>query len=147
MVLVHGASNNSIGQNTISGNLGNGISMYGAGTDHNSVQGNKIGTDGSGTVALPNARDGVVLGTGASNNTIGGAETTSSNLISGNSGSGVIIQGQGTCGNSVTGNVIGNNARGQLTIPNGGRSVIIRGGASGNWIGGTLQPGNNWSLP
>ncbi len=76
--------------NVVSGNRGNGISTY---TDTDDlIAGNKIGTDITGTVALPN-RYGVVIGGLSSDITIGGTVAGAGNLISGNSEAGVWIDG------------------------------------------------------
>src|SRR5262249_10475303 len=57
--------------NLISGNRAQGIVLT-DGAFNNVVQGNKIGTDVSGTFAVGNDNDGVWLGYGAHHNTIGG---------------------------------------------------------------------------
>src|SRR5262249_15524498 len=70
--------------NLISGNRGDGITISGQGARGNLVQGNVIGTDGSGTSALGNSI-GVHISGGASTNTIGGtAASGAGNLVSGN---------------------------------------------------------------
>ena len=56
----------------ISGNGGEGVLITDSGTTGNVVSGNAIGTDASGSSALPNTYNGVWIGSGASNNTIGG---------------------------------------------------------------------------
>ena len=56
------------------------------------IEGNFIGTDATGTVALPNGASGfggIVLLAGE-NNTIGGMTPAARNLISGNIGDGVV---------------------------------------------------------
>jgi titin len=86
---IYDSSNNTIGgttdkaRNVISGNVGNGILIEQASTG-NTVEGNYIGTDVTGTVALGNTYNGVLIGTGASNNTIGGTMGGARNVISGN---------------------------------------------------------------
>ena len=92
---------------------------------------NRIGTNPSGTAAIPNGRDGLRLVRGARRNEIGGTEFTDSatgqannptgdkgtvtpvfvvpplgNLISGNAGAGVFI-GSRSSGNILNGNFIG----------------------------------------
>ena len=96
-----GASNNTIGgatggeRNVISGNLGEGLTLFGNGTSGNVVSGNHIGTDAGGTSALPNIYNGVWISDGASNNTIGGATAGAGNIISGNDAAGIAIAGSG----------------------------------------------------
>ncbi len=56
--------------NVISGNGGNGIGIYGA--SDNRIAMNNIGTDATGTLRRGNAKNGILLTRGASNNMIGG---------------------------------------------------------------------------
>jgi parallel beta-helix repeat protein len=94
------------------------------------VQGNYIGTDKTGAIALPND-DGVAIFGGSSNNVISG------NVISGNNTSGVDIFGDGTAGNSVVLNLIGVAADGSTPLANGS-GVVVQPGGNGNAIGGPL---------
>src|SRR5207253_6525853 len=75
-----------------------GISLNGAQTTGNLIQGNKIGTNLAGTAALPNASHGIVLNETASGNTI------DRNLISGNVGDGVFLDG--TSQSAPDGNIV-----------------------------------------
>jgi CSLREA domain-containing protein len=133
-----GSVNNTVGcaildgDNLISGNTTAGVSITsGSG---NFVQGNFIGTDKTGTAALPNGK-GVVV-TDSANNFIG--VPFSGNLISGNSGDGILIHsiGSPTTGNQVMGNFVGTNRTGAAAIANTGAGVELD-GASNNFIGGT----------
>jgi len=104
-VVLSNAPNNTIGgttaaaRNIISGNGTWGVLISDAEATGNKVQGNFIGTDVTGTVTDPdgtpnsgdelgNGLNGVVIRTGASNNTIGGTKATAGNIISGNGNSG-----------------------------------------------------------
>jgi parallel beta-helix repeat protein len=131
-----GAANNVIGENLISGNAWYGVAIDGNGTMSNTVVGNYIGTDFSGTVPLGNAEDGVVIVGEAIDNVIGGDAIKERNLISGNGESGVSIQGNGTMGNVVIGNYIGTDAAGVTALPNRGNGVDIGLQAASNVIGG-----------
>ena len=141
-----GSSGNTIGGtalgsgNVISGNTGDGIDLVGSLATGNLVEGNYIGTNAAGTAALANTGVGVLITTGATNNTIGGLAATpgagAGNVISGNTGAGVWINGSGTSGNVVAGNLIGTNLAGTAALPNGGDSVQIESGATNNTIGG-----------
>jgi len=71
------------------------------------VQGNLIGTDGSGRGPLGNAWDGVAIWDGGSN-------TVTGNVISANVGSGVRVAGFGS--NTIAGNSIGGD-RGGFGLP------------------------------
>ncbi len=64
------------------------------------------------------------------------------NLISGNAGAGVELDGSSTYGNLVEGNFIGTNLAGNATLPNSGAGVLIVAGPSGN-APGAGAPTNN----
>jgi hypothetical protein len=131
--------------NTISANTGNGVHISGPYATAVSLQGNRIGTDTTGTVALANG-NGVVIDSGASGNTIGGTAaslgTGAGNVISGNTDDGVRLIGSGATGNVVTGNLIGSDASGKLALPNA-VGVEILSGAAANTIGGTASGAGN----
>lgn len=148
-VVISGASAtaNTIGgttaaqRNVISHNTAAGIrvEVTAAGTI---IQGNYIGTDPTGTVAIPNA-DGIVLDTG-SNTSIGGSTSSPGlppgNLISGNTGSGVTLSnGPSTSGNLVQGNLLGTDASGASSLANGGAALrTINSGANTTFGGSTV---------
>lgn len=105
-----GGANNTIGGsaegegNLFSANGGRGVRIVGVGASNNLVQGNLIGTDLSGTNALGNHANGVVIEEGGSNNTIGGVNDGEGNLIAYNTTNGVyVITGTG---NAILGNSI-----------------------------------------
>lgn len=150
-----GANNNTIGGtaagagNVISGN-GAGVTIDNSndfGTTGNKVQGNFIGTDASGTVALGNTGfgvfgSGVSLKSGAANNTIGGTTPAARNLISGHNHNGVAIRDSGSTGNLVQGNFIGTDVTGAANLGNLEHGVLIA-GPFDNRIGGTgIDDGN-----
>src|SRR5262249_43563465 len=90
------ASNNTVGGtvagagNLISANGIHGVYIDGSnnvGTTANVVQGNFIGTDVSGALALGNAEDGVYI-RDATNNTVGGTTAGAGNVIASNGVSG-----------------------------------------------------------
>jgi titin len=127
--------------NVISGNTGNGITIFGTGTAGNGVQGNFIGTDLTGTVALGNGGSGVaIVGPG---NTIGGTLAGAGNVISGNKAVGIAIYGNGTTSNLVQGNFIGADLTGTKALGNGASGVSIFNGATNNTIGGTSGAARN----
>ena len=66
---------------------------------------------------------------------------STANLISGNSQSGVEIQGDGTTSNVVLGNRIGLTADGSARLPNLGAGVLLN--AASNLIGGSAQGAGN----
>lgn len=126
------------GGNLISGSKGYGIELLETASG-NVIQGNYIGTNASGTAALANAFEGVlVLG---SDNTIGGTSTGAGNLISGNTQNGVLISGGD--GNSLWGNRIGSNAAGTAALANGSNGIMVSSGASDTRIGSGTSGARN----
>lgn len=139
IVLKAAADNNTIGgstedaRNIISSNDGVGIEIGGKG---NSVLGNYIGTDPSGTESRPNRMEGIWIAPGGQDNIIGGSSPAERNLISGNALFGLAISGSGATGNVVKGNYIGVDATGQVALRNR-YGLVISGGAQNNIIGGS----------
>jgi hypothetical protein len=118
--------------NLISGSRFVGVSVS---RDDAVVQGNFIGTDYAGTRNLGNEKGIEILG--ARNFTIGGKETGSGNVISGNTRCGVlIVAGEEPCSGTIKGNLIGVQADGMSALGNGGPGVLCEGGHSGYVIGG-----------
>lgn len=126
--------------NLISGNGGDGVSIYGVGTDSNVVLGNLIGTNAGGTAAQGNSGLGVFIGGGARRNRIGGSAAAERNVISGNGGDGVGIGGE-TTDNSVACNYIGTDASGANALGNQGSGVFITG--RNNIVGGASPEERN----
>lgn len=127
--------------NVISGNSTAGVFVYDGGSG--TIEGNFIGTDVTGTVAIPNTQG---IYSYSPNAYVGGTTAAARNVISGNSGNGVILVGsQGR----VVGNYIGTNATGTAALPNArgvmvsGPSTIVGGSTSahGNLISGNTLAG------
>jgi CSLREA domain-containing protein len=125
-------------RNVISGNLENGVYITGSATLNNTVSGNYIGTDATGTARLSNAAQGVIVRGGAYANVIGGSTAGARNIISGNGGWGVALMDYGTMSNTIVGNYIGSDASGTAALINVGGIALVD--AANNMIGGT-QPG------
>ncbi|HEX5848337.1 MAG TPA: hypothetical protein VFY59_04010, partial [Rubrobacter sp.] len=142
-----------------------GVFISGTGAVNNVVQGNKIGTDVSGTSNLGNL-NGVSV-TGASDTTIGGTVDTAANKIALNDNRGVIIVGDAATGNSflrnsIFGNgtppglsidlgndgVTANDARDPDTGPNGLQNFPVLTSASETRIEGRLnsRPGRTFTI-
>jgi titin len=134
---VGGAANGS--RNVISGNQGSGVYCGYAGAHHNVVEGNFIGTDATGTIALGNGREGVTLY--GANNTVGGTTVSACNLISGNVTAGVRIKMMGADQNVVEGNYIGTDVTGNLALGNPVGVDIADG--NDTTIGGTVPGAGN----
>lgn len=101
----------------------------------NTVAGCYVGTDPTGTVAQGNGI-GIYLIDSANGNTIGGDTPELGNLISGNTGAGVAIEGVSF--NDVWGNTIGADRTGTARLPNGTHGVHLLLGAQYNDVGGEL---------
>ena len=139
IVLIN-SSHNVIGglvRNVISGN-GDGIEVFGS---SNVIQRNFIGTNASGTGAIPNGGQGrgvVISGSGSfsTNNLIGGDSIGKGNLISGNA-TGIFIQAPG---NTIQGNLIGTDITGTNKI---GEGDGIQAVAPNTLIGGLTPAARN----
>ena len=107
------------------------------------IEGNYIGTDTTGTVALGNGGFGVDVHYMCPNNTIGGTAVAARNLISGNGGkwgdAGVLLN---SSGNIVEGKSIGTDVAGAQALGNHGAGVTVV-GFTGNTIGGTTPGAGN----
>jgi hypothetical protein len=106
------------------------------------IQGNYVGTDVSGTAALPNAGTGItIVGDG---NVVGGAAPGEGNLVSGNGGHGLLLAG--ATHTDVLGNRIGTDAAETAPLGNLASGISVQFGSatipSDNRIGG-LQPGDD----
>ncbi|MDJ0780924.1 MAG: right-handed parallel beta-helix repeat-containing protein [Desulfosarcinaceae bacterium] len=127
--------------------------------DRNTLRGNYVGTDESGTVALPNG-EGISIG--GSDNVIGGRSPARRNIISGNTSIGLMLS---SAGNVVEGNFFGTDPTTTLDLGNGSTAppgalngaIVVEGpdntiGAAnpdamnviaGNSIGIHLRPNSN----
>ena len=137
-----GANGNTIGGaaaadgNLISGNTGPGVELL---SNNNVVRANIVGMDVNGTSAIPNAGGVHIAGSG---NTVGGTAAGSRNLISGNTGDGVFINGAPAAGNLVQGNCIGTQTICTIAAPNTTNGVEIVAGHD-NIVGGTATGAGN----
>ncbi len=129
------------GRNIISGNTVRGVQIDGSGTDISSIRGNFIGTNITGTAALGNGENGVLLSSGATNIFVGGSSAGQGNVISGNALVGVQIAGASAI--SIEGNIIGLNAAGTAALGNGESGVLINQGAFDNAVGNGAASGRN----
>jgi CSLREA domain-containing protein len=155
-VLISGAANNTVGgttpaaRNIISGNLSAGISIVNAGATNNLVQGNYVGPDVTGGVALGNGDglngDGIrvgQIGTSPSGITIGGTAAGAGNVISGNSFEGLLLFND-LNGVNVQGNLIGPDATGHFSLGTQREGIFINTTSPGAaTIGGTSAAARN----
>ncbi len=129
-----GASYNTLGGRTagagnlLSGNSGYGVFIYNFGTLKDTVVGNLIGTDVTGTFALPNA-NGIVIDGPSS------LHTVDNNVISGNIQMGIDIHIAGSDSNIVINNKIGTDISGTLPLGNQLDGIRIGEGPKHNIIG------------
>jgi len=113
----------------------------------NVVEGNFLGTDATGLVAVGNEESGVFVD-GVDGNVVGGPSPAACNLIAGNAVIGIDITG---ADNRIEGNLVGLDATGQLELPNErgiriyGPRTIVGGTApgAGNVVSGNGQYGIN----
>src|SRR4029078_1476025 len=138
-IFITASSNNLIGRistsnriNVISGNQGDGIHVE-SDSSGNTIAGDRVGTDATGTADLGNAINGVIFRSGSGN--FVGSAIYGDTLVSGNGGDGVKMTTLST-GVVVQNCFIGTNAAGTPPICNDGQGVEIAGvGATGHTIG------------
>ena len=137
--ITNNSDGNLIEDNVISDNSGRGIFIGIGDSDNNTIAGNLIGTDPSGTTAMGNFFEGVLVNS-VSGTTIGGTNVSTRNVISGNGSGGVLITG-GSTSTTVSGNYIGVASDGQTALGNGNNGpssgIEVDDGATGTTIGGT----------
>ncbi len=121
------------------GTIGNGILV--SSSNDIAIDGNFIGTDASGTAALPNRGHGLFLLSGK-NNRIGGAAPAARNVISGNGEEGIEIEGGLLPGHVIQGNLIGTDASGASALGNGGDGIVLF-DTSDHTIGGSAPAERN----
>jgi CSLREA domain-containing protein len=126
-------------RNQISGNGGVGIAVF-VGAAGAIVEGNYIGTDGTGAAAVPNAIGGVVLSSDGADDRIGGTAAGAGNLISGNNAYGIRLDSGS--GFTIQGNSIGTDAAGASPLPNDGPGIQFF-ASSTNTIGGVAAGAGN----
>ncbi len=147
-VVLDDAPQNTIGGsasgagNLISGNGNDGVQVSssdnGPGSLSTVIQGNFIGVDATGIVALGNSNNGVEVDYG-SGTLIGGPKAADANVISGNQ-AGVYLQNS-AMGVAIQGNYIGTDPRGFKAIGNQFDGVVL--GGADNTVGGTAAGDGN----
>jgi len=153
-ILVEGGTDHEVGGtgagdgNVISGNARDGLQVGHLVTPPSAVlvQGNRVGTDASGSAPLGNLDYGIYVA--ASDSTIGGTTPTARNLASANGDAlfdhGIVVGGTSTTGVLVQGNYVGTDAAGALDLGNAGDGIEMR-AAVGNAIGGSAAGAGNLS--
>jgi parallel beta-helix repeat protein len=141
-----GADKQLVSDLVVAGNVISGNSTYGVFLDDvagATIKANFIGTDARGTAKVPNAFSGVIV-VHSNNVTIGGADPSARNVISGNTQDGIAL----SAGNPVTiqGNYIGTDVTGTVALGNGEEGVRVSGtmaGKTGHVIGGSTAAAGN----
>lgn len=123
--------------NLISGNSNHGIQIA-ENVSLIRVEGNTIGLNLAGTGALANSTG--IYVRAARDVVLGGSDPAARNLISGNSGVGLVVANSTTAGNVVRGNWIGTDPSGFSAIPNGTGVALY--GSQGDAVIDNLISGN-----
>ncbi|HEV7377360.1 MAG TPA: Calx-beta domain-containing protein [Pyrinomonadaceae bacterium] len=135
------ADRNVISGNGITGPGGTGVWISGISATGNKVLGNYIGTDASGTAAIPNLNNGIFL-VDCKFNIVGGTTPAERNVISRNGSNGLTLGGIAS-NNQVMGNYIGIRADGVGQLKNNFGGITFANTASNNTIGGTSAGAGN----
>lgn len=122
--------------NVIAGHTRNGIAIRG---DRVRVQGNRVGTDATGTRALPNRFSGIAVTAGVGNE-VGGPGVGQGNLLSGNLLDGIQLAGTAE-GTRIIGNWIGTDITLTRSLSNR-LGVSLFQGVTGTLIQGNVISGN-----
>jgi hypothetical protein len=146
-VYILNAPNTQIGSSTpglgniISGNAQDGIRVQGTSSPATTIRGNSIGVGITGTEDLGNTANGIyILNSG--NNVIGGTTAEERNIISGNNGAGIVIQGIASSNTTLRGNYIGVGAGGTEDVGNTGNGITLTSTTSMT-VGGTVSGAGN----
>jgi len=124
------------------GNVISGNDFYGVAFDQSSsnnlLQGNLIGTDITGTKAVPNGGTTGQVGVSVNgvNQTIGGTVAGAGNLISGNAGDGISVFGSQATHAVIEGNLIGSQGDGIQPLGNAGNGIHLQ-STGPDTVGGT----------
>lgn len=156
VVLTTEAHDNVVGSVGGGRNVIGGHSMYGVhinGAAENYVRGNYIGTNASGTAAVPNDGFGILIDIagsfGSAANVIGGTNPGEGNVVSGNLSGGIALTGPSGFAVSPTvsqttiqGNLIGTQPGGVLPLGNGAFGIAIA-NTPDNTVGGGYAARND----
>lgn len=136
-----GSDGSSLEGVAVGGASGNGITIESSDV---TIAGDYVGLTTAGA-ALGNGAAGIYIASTSSGNVIGYNPTAASgvvsNVISGNSGDGIVIDGSSD--NTLVDNYIGTDPTGTTAIANGGSGVVMMNGAANNLIGGTAYTDSN----
>jgi parallel beta-helix repeat protein len=125
-------------RNVVSGNKSHGILVQSTADSAASevvIVGNYVGLDIGGTARIDNSVDGIRIEGAGSN-----AAVITSNVVSGNGGSGIVVTG-GARDATITSNIVGVDAVQLVAVGNIGNGIVIDGG-SGHVVGGSAGNAN-----
>ncbi len=146
-IAIFGGNNNQIGDGTPEGaNIigNNSWGIYVQGVNGTIIEGNHIGIDVSGSVAIPNTNVGIEL-LNTISTIIGGALAGEGNIISGNSGDGIELTT--ASGTVIAGNYIGTDISGSVAIPNQSAGITTGSNSLGSNITQNVISGNSqWGI-
>lgn len=148
-ISIASSSDLNISDNLMSANGGTGLRMVVV--RNCTVTHNFIGTDATGSAGLGNMADGIYLDNMSFSNVIGGIYGSGGNLISGNSGNGILFNDTAVSNTIIIGNKIGTDVSGAYAIGNKQNGITLC-GAQRIRIGGTnvdernIISGNNWGI-
>ena len=128
--------------NLVSGCRSGAILISGSGTTSNTVSGNYIGTDLSGTRANGNGNDAVRIAEGAAYTLVGGTTPGERNIVSGNV-FGVVVDGAHH--NIIQGNYLGLDATGAAPLGNSMAGAGIGEGGQHNLIESNVAAASGWA--
>src|SRR6185312_15070885 len=140
-ILIINATNNTIADNTVGANGGDGIELRGTSSTGNKIERNFIGIDTAFSfTARPNRGDGILVTDSASNNLIGEADPDNpnvgmSNVIQFNVGAGVRIESGS--GNDIHKNWIQTNMK---------SGVIVEAGTGNSIVGNSIGPNGSLGI-
>jgi len=129
-----GSDHNMIEGNLISRNGNVGIGMFNV--SNNTIMGNYIGTDPSGSQAWGNHHEGIYIEEGSN-------IKISQNIICDNGASGITLQGSNTSSNAVSENLIGFDASQSFFLGTYNNGVEIRHGAHSNMVSSNIIANTN----
>jgi parallel beta-helix repeat protein len=129
--------------NLISGNGRNGVAIT-ANSQHNTLNGNFVGTTANGNAAIGNRRNGVWID-GANNNSLTGCKFVNNpfvyyNVLSGNGSNGLRITDSRNA--VVQGNFLGTGANNTTTVRNRLDGILVDGTSANTQVGGVIPLGN-----
>ena len=132
-----GSEDTDAPKNVISGNSGPGVVIEGVDSTGNRVSNSIIGTDEKGTTGIGNGGDGVKI-IDSPDNVIGDpSDSLRGNMIAGNNGNGISVNGPDAHHNNLFGNLVGVIKRSGIVtkLGNAGNGIMIQ-NAANNAIGG-----------